>query len=141
MFHHQPRLPIDSELLPMSDAGEPDIDFFIENMVNVRDEFKDNGSANIIKAQQHQKEYYDTPPRYTGVTTSGNKSMSLFMQELQLWHESLGRKHISKGKKGWKLEDKYKGPYVIHKSLGKGFYELINADGKILKSKHNMVCM
>ena len=59
MFHRQPRLPVDSELLPMSDAGEPDFDLFIENMVKVRDELKDKGSANIAKAQRDQKEYYD----------------------------------------------------------------------------------
>lgn len=59
MFHRQPRLPIDSELLPISEVGEPDIDQFVEGMIKVRDELKDKGSANISKAQQDQKEYYD----------------------------------------------------------------------------------
>ena len=43
----------------MSDAGEPDFDLFIENMVKVRDELKDKVSANIAKAQRDQKEYYN----------------------------------------------------------------------------------
>ena len=59
MFHRQPRLPIDSELLPMSEVEESDIDEFVERMVKVRDDLKDKGSANISKAQQDQKEYYD----------------------------------------------------------------------------------
>ena len=43
-----------------------------------------------------------------------------------------------KERKGGKLEDKYKGPYEIHKSLGKGVYELKNIGGKVLKTKHNI---
>ena len=41
-------------------------------------------------------------------------------------------------RKGEKLEDKYKDPYEIHKSLGRGVYELKNMDGKVLKTKHNI---
>ena len=59
MFHRQPRLPVDSELLPVSDVGEVDIDLFVERMVKVRDELKDKASVNITKAQHDQKEYYD----------------------------------------------------------------------------------
>ena len=59
MFHRQPCLPIDSELLPIPEVGEPDVDQFVEGMIKVRDELKNKGSANISKAQQDQKEYYD----------------------------------------------------------------------------------
>ena len=43
----------------MPEVGEPDIDKFVEGMIKVRDELKNNGSANILvsKAQQDQKEY------------------------------------------------------------------------------------
>ena len=60
MFHRQPHLPIDSELLPVSDVGEINVDLFVERMVEVCDELKDKASANITKAQQGPKEYYDS---------------------------------------------------------------------------------
>ena len=59
MFHRHPRLLIDSKLIPTSDTGEPDIDLFVKKMVKIDDELNDKGSANISKAQQDQKEYYD----------------------------------------------------------------------------------
>ena len=41
-----------------------------------------------------------------------------------------------------KLDDKYKGPYIIHQSLGEGvyIYTLKSTDGKVLKTKHNIKC-
>ena len=60
------------------------------------------------------------------------------MQELKPGTKVLVENTYQKQRKGGKLEDKYKGPYTIHKSFGKGVYELVNADGKILKSKHNI---
>ena len=43
-----------------------------------------------------------------------------------------------KNRKGGKLDEKYKGPYIIHQSLGKGVYTLKTMDGKVLKTKHNV---
>ena len=40
MFHRQPRLPIDSELLSVSDVGEVDVDLFVERMVKVHNELQ-----------------------------------------------------------------------------------------------------
>ena len=60
IFHHLSHLPIDSELLPVANVGEVDVDVFIERMVEVRDELKDKASSNITKAQQSRKEYYDS---------------------------------------------------------------------------------
>lgn len=60
------------------------------------------------------------------------------MQELKPGTKVLVENTYQKERKGGKLEDKYKGPYKINKSLGKGVYELINSNGKILKSKHNI---
>ena len=57
------------------------------------------------------------------------------MQELQSGTKVLVENTFQKERKGGKLEDKYKGPYVIPESLSKGVYELVNPDGKILKSK------
>ena len=43
-----------------------------------------------------------------------------------------------KNRKGGKLDDKYKGPYIIHQSLGKGVYTLKTMDGKVHKTKYNI---
>ena len=41
--------------------------------------------------------------------------------------------------KGGKLTERFKGPYVRRCCLGKGAYELETKDGKVLKTKHNMI--
>ena len=41
-------------------------------------------------------------------------------------------------RKGGKLTERFKGPYIIRRCLDKGVYELETKDGKVLKTKHNM---
>ena len=89
MFHRHPRLLIDSKLIPMSDTGEPDIDLFVKKMVKIDDELKDKGSANISKAQQDQREYYD---KRHSPEVCVNKSV-YFHAGVTVWYKSLGRKH------------------------------------------------
>lgn len=43
-----------------------------------------------------------------------------------------------KQRKGGKMDPVWLGPYTISKSLGKGVYELKNADGEVLKKKANI---
>ena len=43
-----------------------------------------------------------------------------------------------KNRKGGKLEDAFIGPYTVHKSCGKGIYQLQNEQGKVLKQKINI---
>ena len=43
-----------------------------------------------------------------------------------------------KQRKGGKLEPLWLGPYTIHRDLGKGFYELSNQAGMVLKKKANL---
>lgn len=69
MFHRQPSLPIDSELLPSVEYDEPNVDDFIENMTHVRDGIRETASHNISKAQSEQKRYYDSR-HSTGVSES-----------------------------------------------------------------------
>jgi len=45
---------------------------------------------------------------------------------------------LQKERKGGKFEDRFKGPYAVHESLGKGVYTLKNINGTILKTKHNI---
>ena len=37
-----------------------------------------------------------------------------------------------------KLAPKWKGPYYIHKEIGRGAYKLRTLDGKVLKTSHNV---
>ena len=41
-------------------------------------------------------------------------------------------------RKGGKLTERFKGPYIIRRCLGKDVYELATKDGKVLKTKHDM---
>ena len=101
MFHRQPHLPIDSELLSVSDVGEVDVDLFVERMVKLRNELKDAASANITKAQQDQKEYYDrrhSPEVHTRFTER-TYNISKINVGSTTWHKNLARGHLPKGKK------------------------------------------
>ena len=43
-----------------------------------------------------------------------------------------------KDRKGGKWDCRYKGPYIIQESLGKGIYSLKKIDGTVLKNKFNI---
>ena len=43
-----------------------------------------------------------------------------------------------KERKGGKWEDLYRGPLIVHESLGKGVYTLKTMDGVVRKTKYNM---
>ena len=43
-----------------------------------------------------------------------------------------------KQRKGGKLEPLWQGPYTISQDLGKGLYELLTVDGRVLKNKANI---
>ena len=61
MFHRQPLLPIDSELVQsFQNDDEPDIEAFIDRMIDIRDKIKEVASRNISKSQSEQKKYYDS---------------------------------------------------------------------------------
>ena len=63
------------------------------------------------------------------------------VQELKSGTKVLVENTQQKERRGGKFDDKYKGPHKIDKSLGKGVYTLTNMDGKVLKTKHNVVCL
>ena len=61
MFLRQPRLPIDSEMLPSSDnlENQPNTTDFIQDMTKIREDIKVKACSNITRAQKSQKDYYD----------------------------------------------------------------------------------
>ena len=61
MFHRQPCLPVDAELIGEDDVCqlEADADAFMEKMLKRQSDFKSNAAGNIAKAQAKQKQNYD----------------------------------------------------------------------------------
>ncbi len=61
MYHREARLPIDAELVPSKDKDEDGLglDDYVDAMTKVKDEVKPKAMANISKAQNYQKQYYD----------------------------------------------------------------------------------
>ena len=60
---------------------------------------------------------------------------TLHLQELQPGTKVLVENTYQKKRKGGKLKDKHKGPYEIHKSSGRGVYELKEYGWKGVKDK------
>lgn len=56
----------------------------------------------------------------------------------EAWHQIFVENTLHKERKGGKWEDLYKGPFIIHESLGKGVYTLKKLDGTVRKTKHNI---
>lgn len=60
LYHREPRLPIDIELMSDTNAGDDaDMDDYIAAMLSVRNNLKPEAMKNIEKSQQDQKYYYD----------------------------------------------------------------------------------
>ena len=128
LFHQQMRLPIDGEVLPSScdeqeDEEEVDLDQKIQILLASREKAFKAVEANITAAQKCQKETYDRKHQ-PQVLLEGTEVL------LENTHQ--------KQRKGGKMEPLWLGPYVIHRDLGKGLYELKNAEGKLVKKKANI---
>ena len=72
--------------------------------------------ANIEKAQQKQKEYYDRKHDASSCYSVGD--------------EVLKRDFRRKKRRGGKLDFRWQGPFVITASLGKGLFKLKESDGE-----------
>ena len=75
--------------------------------------------SNITSAQKRQKETYDRKHQ---------------PEEIAEGTQVLLENTAQKRRKGGKLEPAWLGPYVIHRCIGKGLYEL-SRDGKVIKKK------
>ena len=66
--------------------------------------------ANILKAQEKQKEYYDRKRANPGAYKVGAKVLK--------------KDFLRKKRKGGKMDARFLGPYIITKDLGRGLYSL-----------------
>ena len=78
--------------------------------------------SNISAAQERQKQTYDRKHQ---------------PEEIAEGTQVLLENTAQKQRKGGKLEPAWLGPYVIHRCIGKGLYEL-SRDGKVIKKKANI---
>lgn len=132
LFQQQMRLPIDSEMQPpgeeeqavtLVEASEEEMQQRIEHLLAARSKAFKDVASNIDSAQKVQKETYDRKHE-AQVISEGT--------------EVLLENTYQKQRKGGKMDPLWLGPYLIHRHLGKGLYELSNREGKIVKKKANI---
>lgn len=121
MFGRIARLPVDinaalkydadEKLKQFCSAKEPDK----EVQVAMQKKMTDTVKANIQKAQQKQKEYYD---RKHSTTLCFKKGSVVLKKDF-----------LRKKRRGGKLDYRWQGPYVIIASLGKGLFRLQELHG------------
>jgi len=95
------------------------IEMIIDEMPIVRERVKES----ITEVQSKQKLYHDKNTKEKQVFKIGEKVLVY-----QAWRD-----------KQWtgKLQEKFKGPYLIHEKLSNGVYKLKELNGKILKTPQN----
>ena len=59
LFHREPRLPIDAELIAQHPSESTDIDSNIETMLQIQRDVQVEAMGNITSAQKRQKKNYD----------------------------------------------------------------------------------
>ena len=81
----------------------------MDQQLKVHKSLDHKASANIQEAQTKQKEYYNCKHQ---------------PEELAVGTKVLPENTAQKQRKGGKLSDKWLGPYIVHKQMGKGVYQL-----------------
>ena len=128
LFQQHLRPPIDAEVLPPSSAPNEsdndalDMDTAVQALIESRERVFKKADSNITSAQKRQKETYDRKHQ---------------PEERAEGTQVLLDNTAQKQRKGGKLEPAWLGPYVIHRCIGKGLYEL-SRDGKVIKKKANV---
>ncbi len=136
LFQQEMKLSIDSEtmssgnsedaaeMLCTSNDDEESVDKIVEQLLVNRQQVFQTVSDNIKVAQHTQKQQYDKKhvPKELKVGT-------------EVWLKALLKK--IKKRKGGTFEDSFKGPFTIHKYIGKGKYQVKNSRA-ILQKKINI---
>ena len=93
------------------------------NMINLTEECEE-ARRNVRKSQEKQKERYDKKIGEETKLKIGDKVLLKDAAKEKQW--------------SGKLAPKWKGPYYVHKEIGKGAYKLRTLNGKVLKTSHNI---
>src|SRR6266487_1608673 len=95
----------------------------IYEVINLTEK-RDEARKNIEKSQGNQKEKHDKKIKKETELNIGDKVLLKDAAKEKQW--------------SGKLAPKWKGPYYVHKEIGKGAYKLRTLDGKVLKTSHNV---
>src|SRR2546429_389579 len=93
------------------------------DIINLTEE-REEARSNVRKSQEKQKERYDKRIGEETILKIGDKVLLKDAAKEKQW--------------SGKLAPKWKGPYYIHKEIGKGAYKLRTLDKKVLKTSHNV---
>ena len=93
------------------------------DIINLTEE-REEARNNVRKSQEKQKERYDKKIGEETKLKIGDKVLLKDAAKEKQW--------------SGKLAPKWKGPYYIHKEIGKGAYKLRTLNGKVLKTSHNV---
>ena len=93
------------------------------DIINLTEE-REEARSNVGKSQEKQKERYDKRIGEETILKIGDRVLLKDAAKEKQW--------------SGKLAPKWKGPYYIHKEIGKGAYKLRTLDGKVLKTSHNV---
>ena len=104
------------------DENAPDVNTAVQALIKSMEKVFMKAESNILSAQKQQNETYDRKHQ---------------PEEIAVGTEVLRENTAQKQRKGGKLEPAWLGPYVIHRCIGKGLYEL-SRDGKVVKKKANI---
>ena len=122
LFQQHMRLPIDAEVLSPTDENALELDSAVQALIESRERVFKKAESNISLAQKKQKETYDRKHQPEDIAVG-----------MQVLLENTAQKQ----RKGGKMDPAWLGPYVIHRCIGKGLYEL-SKDGKVVKKKANV---
>ena len=125
LFQQHMRLPIDVEVLSPSNLSNEnilDVDTAVQALIESRERVFKKAESNISSAQKKQKEIYDRKHQ---------------PENIAVGTQVLLENTVQKQRKGGKLDPAWLGPYIIHRCIGKGLYEL-SRDGKVVKKKANV---
>ncbi|CAB4443573.1 unnamed protein product [Rhizophagus irregularis] len=95
------------------------INSLIDELPSIRNQAKEN----IGKSQEKQKKYHDKKYKTKKNFQIGDKVLYYNAAKEKQW--------------SGKLEEKWKGPYYVHKTISKGSYRIKTMEGKILKTPVN----
>ncbi|GBC22632.2 uncharacterized protein K02A2.6-like [Rhizophagus irregularis DAOM 181602=DAOM 197198] len=116
-YGRRAKLPLDKDENKITLADR--VKILIEELPVIRRKMKEN----VEEAQERQKQQHDK---------RGIRKPKFEIGEKVLLYEAWREKQWS-----GKLQNKWKGPYLIHEEFGNGAYKLKELDGRILKTPQN----
>ncbi|GBC50842.2 uncharacterized protein K02A2.6-like [Rhizophagus irregularis DAOM 181602=DAOM 197198] len=116
-YGRRAKLPLDKDENKITLANR--VKILIEELPVIRRKIKEN----VKEAQEKQKQQHDK---------RGIRKPKFEIGEKVLLYEAWREKQWS-----GKLQNKWKGPYLIHEEFGNGAYKLKELDGRILKTPQN----